>query len=118
MPPQRNLPATLLILLAILAMAGGVATAVLTSPQSFDPSCLSFLRASVTPANTPAPSATASPTMPAPTATPEPTRSVVLPIYLPTDTETSTALATHTPGPSPTATATNIALPLDVWALA
>src|SRR5262245_42326629 len=119
MQPRFSLSATLLILVAVLAVGGGVATALITSPQSFDLSRFALMRPSLTPAKTPDPSATATESPLPPTLTPDPVVSAVLPIYLPTETETHLAPPmTDTPGPSPTRTATNWPLPLDVWALA
>ena len=108
---------TLLVLVAVLAVVGGLAIVAATSPQSFQLGSLLglFGVASATPAATSTSAPTASPTLAEPTATVEGTptrRPTLLPALV-----TSTALPA-TPAPLASPTATEVQLPLDAVALA
>lgn len=109
---------TLLALVAILAVVGGLAIVAATSPQSFQLDSLVklFGGASATPAATATVAPTASATLAEPTATIEatPTRRPTLAPALVTSTPDDTA----TPAISATPTATEIVLPADAVALA
>jgi hypothetical protein len=109
---------TLLLIVAVLAVVGGLAIVAVTSPQSFQLGTLAglFGMASATPAPSATVAPTASPTLPEPTLTP---------VVSPTRRPTLEALATSTPRPvteTPATvappTATEVQLPPDAVALA
>lgn len=110
---------TLLALVAILAVVGGLAIVAVTSPQSFQLDGLArlFGGASATPAATATVAPTATATLAEPTATIEvsPTRRPTLAPALVTSTA---APATDTPPPAASPSATPIELPADAVALA
>ena len=109
--PQIN---TLLIVVALLAVAGGLAIVIVTSPQSWQYGPATWLQALI---KTPTPFPTAVPPTTTPTA--EPTRPTVTPTARPTGRVlTATPFDTETPTPEVTPTETPLALPTDVTALA
>ena len=121
MQPRPNLSlSTLLVVISVLAVAGGLATVYFTSPQSFDLGRLTLLQAIIAPESSPSPSATPSltPVPPSPTLAPTVTASRQAITYLPTDTDTPAGQPSTVPLASVTSTATGVLLPFDVRALA
>jgi len=123
MSNRHNLPVNgLLILISLLAVAGGVATVLVTSPLSFNLAQSALLQAIIAPDNTPTATATPSSTLvpPSPTVAPTATASQPSISLLPTGTGTPTPQPSSTAGSSATATATatNVLMAPDVWALA
>ncbi|MCC7361778.1 MAG: hypothetical protein IT317_20010 [Anaerolineales bacterium] len=106
---------TLLLLVAVLAVIGGLVIVAVTSPQSFQLDRL-FGGQPTRPAATATFTPTAAPTDPAPTETPivTPTRRPTLAPALVTSTPTVTA----TPDVSPTPAPTEVELPADAIGLA
>ena len=106
----------LLVLVAILAMAGGLAVVIVTSPQSWQAGPATWIQAFIT---TPTPFPTAAP--PTATQTEVPATATLVPTARPTGPAAVVTLAAteaDTATPEPTVTETPEALPTDVTALA
>ena len=111
--PQMNL---LLVLVAILAVVGGLVVVIVTSPQSWQAGPATWIQALIT---TPTPFPTAAPATA--TDTPVPATATLVPTSRPTGPAVIVSLAptgTDTPTPEATLTETPQALPTDVTALA
>lgn len=111
--PQMNL---LLVLVAILAVVGGLAVVIVTSPQSWQAGPATWIQALIT---TPTPFPTAAP--PTATHTAVPATATLVPTARPTGPALIVTLApteADTATPEATATETPAALPPDVTALA
>jgi cytoskeletal protein RodZ len=111
--PQANL---LLVLVALMAVIGGLVVVIVTSPQSWQAGPATWIQAFIA---TP----TAFPTAVPPTATEtaEPPTATLVPTARPTGPAAAITLAatdTETPTPTATVTETPAALPTDVTALA
>jgi hypothetical protein len=118
---RPNFPVnTVLIIISLLAVAGGLASVFVASPQSFDLGRLALLGAIIAPENTPNPSSTPSltPEPASPTAVPTATASKQRIAILATDTSTPTDLPPSPARSTATPTATGVILPADVRALA
>jgi len=109
---------TLLILVALLAVIGGLAIVAVTSPQSFQFNLLALLtrQATRTPAATDAPTATATAAAPTTTVTATPTRRPTSGV--PALVTSTSAAPTATPQPLASPSATAIELPDNAVALA
>jgi len=106
----------LLVLVAILAMAGGLAVVIVTSPQSWQAGPATWIQALIT---TPTPFPTAVP--PTATDTQAPATATLVATVRPTGPAAVVSLAptvADTATPEPTVTMTPEALPTDVTALA
>jgi cytoskeletal protein RodZ len=120
MPQPRSQINKLLVLVAILAVAGGLSIVIVTSPQSWQWGPVAWFESRVASPTAPAPTAAAAASE---TPTPEPSASTTPATTPPTAALARTATATErrpteTTTSTPTPTATEIVLPANVVALA